>query len=255
MTYFQAIILSIIEGLTEFIPVSSTGHLILAQHFLHITQTDFTKSFDIIIQLAAILAVIWTFRSKIILSTKLWPSIIFAFLPTGIIGFVLYKLVKSYLLGNTMITVISLFVGGLALLLFDKLSIYKNQEKTIASLTPQKSATIGLFQTLSIIPGVSRSAASIIGGLISGLSRQEAVEFSFFLAIPTMVAASGYDLLKSGSSFSIGEYMVLAVGCIFSFISSLIAIRYFLSFIKKHDFTYFAIYRIVISVIVFLTLL
>lgn len=255
MTYLQTIILAIIEGLTEFIPVSSTGHLILAQHFLNIPVTEFTKSFEIIIQLAAILAVIWMYRQKILMSTKLWKNIIFAFLPTGIIGFVLYKLIKSYLLGNVMVTVVSLFVGGIALLIFDRASKKLTRDKLINDLSPKKSAVVGLFQTLSVVPGVSRSAASIIGGLVAGLTRQEAVEFSFFLAIPTMIAASGYDLLKSGFSFTSQEFLILGLGCIFSFASSALAIKFFMDFIKKHDFAYFAIYRIILSVIVFLTLI
>lgn len=255
MTIFQTIILAIIEGLTEFIPVSSTGHLILAQHFLNIPVTEFTKSFDIIIQLAAIFAVIWTFKDKILLSTKLWKNTFIAFLPTGIIGLILYKFIKSYLLGNPMVTVISLFVGGLALLIFDRVSKKPSRDKLITDLSPTKSVIVGVFQSLSIIPGVSRSAASIIGGLIAGLSRKEAVEFSFFLAIPTMLAASGYDLLKNGFSFSTEELIILGIGCFFSYISSAIAIKFFLNFVKKHDFTYFAIYRIIIAVIVFFTLL
>ena len=232
MTYFQAIILSIVEGITEFIPVSSTGHLILAQHFLGIPVTEFTKSFGIIIQLAAILAVLCMYWKKILMSTKLWKSLAFAFLPTGIIGLVLYKLIKSYLMGNVFVTVASLFFGGIALLFFDRISSKLSRNNSIVDLTPPKSVTIGLFQTLSVIPGVSRSAASIVGGLIAGLTRKEAVEFSFFLAIPTMMAASGYDLLKSGLSFSTYEYSVLVVGCFFSFVFSTLAIRFFIGFIK-----------------------
>lgn len=254
MNILQAIILSIVEGLTEFIPVSSTGHLIIVQHFLKIPVTEFTKSFEIIIQLAAILAVTWNFRQKIFASTKLWPNIIYAFLPTGIIGFVLYKLIKAYLLGNTLVTTFSLFLGGIVLLLFDRFYSETKKDTSITNLSPIKSASIGLFQTLSVIPGVSRSAASIIGGLLAGLSRKDAVEFSFLLAIPTMLAASGYDLLKSGLLFSSQEYVILAIGCIFSFTSSMIAVRFFMNFIKTHNFTFFGIYRIIISIIIFIFL-
>lgn len=253
MSIFQTIILSLIEGLTEFLPISSTGHLILAQHFLHISSTDFSKSFDIIIQFAAILAVIWEFRQKILLSTKCWKNTIYAFIPTGIIGFILYHFIKSYLLDNTLVVVLSLFFGGIILLIFDRLTIKEANNKKIEQLSPVKAALIGLFQSLSVVPGVSRSAASIVGGLVSGLTRQEAVEFSFFLAIPTMLAASGYDLLKSGFAFTSQEYFILGLGCFTTFISALIAIKFFLNFVKKHDFTYFAVYRIIVAVIVFLT--
>lgn len=256
MTILHSIILAIVEGLTEFLPISSTGHLILAQHFLHIPETEFTKTFDVTIQFFAILAVVWQFRRQIILSTKYWKNTFLAFLPTALIGFILYRYIKSYLLGNVYITVYSLFLGGIALLLFDYLYSHKKNGNTlkIVSLSPIRSFTIGLFQTLSVIPGVSRSAASIIGGLSTGLTREQAVEFSFYLAIPTMAAASGYDLLKSNLQFNSSELVILLIGCLLTFISATLAIKTFLNYVKKHNFFYFAVYRIILGVIIFLLL-
>ncbi len=254
MTIFQVIILSIIEGLTEFLPVSSTGHLILAQKFLAVPISEFSKSFDIIIQLAAILAVIWFYRNKLLQSKSLWQKTIISFLPTGILGFTLYKVIKNFLLGSLSITVTSLFLGGLILLLVDYLPRFNRGKKSIKDLSLSQLLNIGFFQSLSMIPGVSRSAASIVGGLFSGLDRVNAVEFSFLLAIPTMIAASGYDLLKSGLHFSSSEYLLLGLGCLVTFLSALVSTKTFISFVGKHNFTPFAIYRIVLALIIFISL-
>lgn len=254
MTFFQAIILSVIEGLTEFLPISSTGHLILAQKYLSVASTDFSKTFDIVIQFASILAVVWLFRQKLLSSLKIWQQSLIAFIPTGIVGLFLYKLIRHVLLANPFITVYALFFGGLVLLVVDRLPKLHLGQKNSLDLPPSRLVAIGLFQSISIIPGVSRSAASIVGGLVSGLSRSQAVEFSFFLAIPTMFAATGLDLLKSGLHFSSQEYSLLLVGCLFSFLSALAAVKFFLDFVKKHDFTPFALYRILLSLIVLFTL-
>ncbi len=254
MTIFQVIVLAIIEGLTEFLPISSTGHLILAQKYLSVTTSEFTKSFDIMIQFAAILAVVWIFRHRLFKSPKIWKSAIIAFIPTGIIGFTLYQLIRHVLLGNPLIVVYALFLGGLVLLLVDRAFKIDHSLKISKDLSTPQLLGIGLFQSISIIPGVSRSAASIIGGLSFGLTRAQAVEFSFFLAIPTMLAASGYDLLKSGLGFSPEEYRLLALGCLISFLSALVAVRLFIDYVKKHDFTLFAVYRILLSIVTFFTI-
>lgn len=255
MTYLQTIILAIVEGLTEFLPISSTGHLILTEKFLNITATEFTKSFNIIIQLSAILAVVVLYWSKIVRSRSLWKPVIIAFLPTGLLGFTLYKVVKGVLLDNIPVTIFALFFGGIALLVFDRLPKLKKGNLTTANLTPKNLVSIGLFQSISMVPGISRSAASIVGGLANGLSRVEAVEFSFLLAIPTMAAASGYDLLKTGFSFTGQEYLLLGIGCFFSFISASVAVKAFTSFVSKHDFTVFAVYRIIFALITWIILL
>ena len=254
MTILHTIIFALVEGITEFLPISSTGHLILAGHFLNITETDFVKSFDIIIQLGAILAVVFLYWKKIISSRKLWKQILIAFIPTGVLGLIFYSPVKQYLLGNVMVTIISLLVGGIALLFFDQ--IYKNKEaiNTSDKLSPKKLMTIGLFQSISMIPGVSRSASSIVGGLFTGLSRKEAVEFSFLLAIPTMATATGLDLVKSEFSFSSYETMLLIIGFVVAFFSALVAVKAFTNFVGNHNFKVFAIYRIVLALVVFLTL-
>lgn len=254
MTFIQTIILSIIEGLTEFLPISSTGHLILAQKLLGVADTGFTNSFNIIIQLAAILAVVVLFWSKIFRSKLLWKQIIIAFIPTGILGFTLYKFIKGYLLSNVFVTVYALIIGGIILLVIDHLPKLNTGKKTTNLLKPGNLLSIGLFQSISMIPGVSRFAASIVGGLFQSLSRVEAVEFSFLLAIPTMAAASGYDLLKSGLSFTLHEYLILGIGSLITFLSALLAVKAFTSFVAKHNFTLFAIYRIVLGLVALLIL-
>ncbi len=253
MNILQAIIISALEGLTEFLPISSTGHLILAEHFLKIESTDFVKSFDVIIQFGAILAVVWLYWKKIVSSKNLWVKLLISFIPTGIIGFTLYRLIKDYLLGNVLITVFSLFFGGIVLLLVDYLHKQHESPTSIDKLSNSKLISIGLFQSLSMVPGVSRSAATIVGGLFSGLSRKDAVEYSFLLAIPTMAAASGYDLLKNGLSFTVEQLIILSVGFIVSFITALIAVKTFTQYISHNNFKYFAIYRLVLAILVLIT--
>lgn len=253
MNILQAIIISALEGLTEFLPISSTGHLILAEHFLKIESTDFVKSFDVIIQFGAILAVVWLYWKKIVSSKNLWVKPLISFIPTGIIGFTLYRLIKDYLLGNVLITVFSLFFGGIVLLLVDYLHKQNESPTSIDKLSNSKLISIGLFQSLSMVPGVSRSAATIVGGLFSGLSRKDAVEYSFLLAIPTMAAASGYDLLKNGLSFTVEQLIILSVGFIVSFITALIAVKTFTQYISHNNFKYFAIYRLVLAILVLIT--
>ena len=252
MSYFQAIILAVIEGLTEFLPISSTGHLIITQHLLGINSTEFTKSFNIVIQLASILAVIVLFRKTIIKSKHLWKQLIIAFLPTGVLGIIFYKLIKAYLLDSTSVTIVSLIVGGVALLIIDTLPKLKNGQKKIQNLQITNLFTIGLFQTVSMVPGISRSAASIVGGLFSGLARQQAVAFSFLLAIPTMIAATGYDLINSGFLYTQNEYHLLLIGSFFSFLSAMLAVKAFTVFVQKNNFRLFAIYRIIFAIIIWL---
>lgn len=249
MTYIQTIILAIIEGLTEFLPISSTGHLILAQKLLNITPSEFTKSFSIIIQLSAIIAVAILYSKKIVESKKIWKQIFIAFLPTGIIGFTLYRLIKDYLLENVFITVLALLLGGIVLLIIDFLIKPNTGSKTTQDLQNKNLLSIGLFQSFSMVPGVSRSAASIIGGLSNGLSRVEAVEFSFLLAIPTMAAATGYDLLKTNFSYSKDQIILILIGCAFSFLSAMFSVKIFTSFVSKHSLTIFGIYRIILAII------
>lgn len=252
MNFIQAIILSIVEGLSEFLPISSTGHLVLASALLKITQTDFIKSFEIIIQSGAILAICFLYYRQIISNFKLWPKLMIAFLPTGIIGLALYQLIKNVFLGNSDLTLIALFLGGVLLIVFER--FYKEEESSLDSIDQisyKQAFLIGLCQSLAIIPGVSRAGATIIGGMFFGLKRQTAVEFSFLLAIPTMAAATGLDLLKSNFSFTPQEYLLLLVGLIGSFITAIFAVKFLVNFVKSHTFTVFGIYRILLALILF----
>jgi undecaprenyl-diphosphatase len=250
MNYFQAIILSIIEGLTEFLPISSTGHMVLAAKFLNIMQTDFVKSFEIIIQLGSIFAIIFLYWKTISKNKKVWKKIITAFIPTAIIGFLLYKIIKIFLLGNPLITLFALSIGGLLLIILEK--IYKEKDfhtDNIEKISFKNAFLIGIFQSISVIPGVSRSAATIIPALLLGTKRKTAVEFSFLLAIPTMLAASGLDLIKSKFSFTVFEYSILTVGFVGSFLVAIVAVKFLLNFIKRHTFIPFGIYRIILAII------
>lgn len=260
MHIFDALILGIVEGITEFLPVSSTGHLILTSHILNLSETVFTKSFEIIIQLGAILAVVYLYRTTIFKDFKAVRKVCIAFLPTAIIGLTVYSFVKKYLLGNDLIVVISLFVGGVCLILLE--SRFKKQKKSetttgditqqvtsIGEISHRKAFVVGLWQTIAIIPGVSRSAATIIGGELSGISRKVIVEFSFLLAIPTMGAATALDLYKNAHSFTHAEFGLLAVGFITSFIVALLAVKTFLHYIQKHSFAVFGYYRIFIALL------
>jgi undecaprenyl-diphosphatase len=253
MTYLHAAILGVVEGLSEFLPISSTGHLILTNHLLGLEETGFVKSFDIIIQLGAILAVAVLYFKTLATSLAVWKKIIAAFLPTAVIGLLLYKVVKTYLLGNQAVVLWALAIGGAALIIFEiifarrdsvmdaKLGTVAEQIKAISY--PQ-ALGIGLFQSLAIVPGVSRSAATVIGGLVLGLKRRTVVEFSFLLAIVTMAAATGLDIVKSYGEFSAANLPQLGIGFVSSFLVALFAIKALLKYVKNHTFIAFGVYRL-----------
>jgi undecaprenyl-diphosphatase len=256
MEIFQAILLGIVEGITEFLPISSTGHLILASDLLNIKKTDFLSSFEISIQLGAILSVIVIYWRKIFDNKILFKTVSVAFLPAAVLGFILYKLIKTYLFGNLVIVLISLFVGGILLIIFE----YFYQEKSTAIDAPEKITVkqafiIGLFQCLAMVPGVSRAASTIIGGLIIGLKRKTIVEFSFLLAIPTMLAATCWDLLNTGMHFSANEWWLILTGFVVSFIVAWFSIKWLLRFIQNHSFVAFGIYRIAVAGLFWLMIL
>lgn len=256
MTIFDSIILSIVEGITEFLPISSTGHLVLAAHILQIQQTEFVKSFEIIIQFGAILAVVFLYWRKFLQSKAIWKKILVAFIPTGIIGFLLYKVIRNVLLGNASVILITLFIGGVILIILELVHKEKSTDATkIEDISFKNAVLIGVFQSISVIPGVSRAAATIIGALLLGTKRKTAVEFSFLLAVPTMLAASGLDLVKNHLSFSGNELLVLVIGFIGSFIVATIAIKFFINFIQKHTFIPFGIYRIVAALLYWIIVL
>jgi len=250
MNLITAVIFGIVEGITEFLPISSTAHLDLAREILKVTSTDFFKSFQIAIQLGAILSVVVLYWKSFLLKFSVFKKILAAFIPTALIGLILYKPLKSFLLGNITIELWSLAVGGLFIIIFE---IFYRQKETaiddIGSIPYPKAFLIGIFQSIAIIPGVSRSAATIIGGLILGLKRKTIVEFSFLLAVPTMLAATVLDLAKSAGSFNSGQLIYLVVGFVVSFITALFAIKFLLYFIKNHNFIPFAIYRIALALL------
>lgn len=244
MNLISVIILSVIEGITEFLPISSTGHLILASKLLGLAGTEYLKTFEIVIQLGAILAVVVLYWRKFFADIEIYKKLLFAFLPTIIVGFTLYPLIKAYLLGNALIVVITLFLGGVFMILFEKyLKPHKSKE-----LSYKNYLVIGVFQAVSVIPGVSRAMATIVGGMYSGLSREKATEFSFLLAVPTMIAATGLDLYKSREILTVSNIGTLLTGSVLSFIFALIAIKFLINYVKKHDFTAFGIYRIVLAI-------
>ncbi len=256
----NALILGIIEGLTEFLPVSSTGHLILAGQLLGFND-DKGKVFEIAIQFAAILAVVWEYRARLghalvsvtsePASQRLAINLFVAFLPAAVLGFLFLKQIKFYLF-NPMVVATALIVGGV-LILWAERRKHVVRAETIDDMTWRDALKVGFAQALAMIPGTSRSGATIIGGLFFGLSRKAATEFSFFLAIPTMFAATSYDVYKNWHLFSADDIGLFAVGGAASFISALLAVRGLIRFISRHDFTVFAWYRIVFGVLVLAT--
>ena len=252
MTIIQTIILGVVEGVTEFLPISSTGHLILFGKLLGVVDSDFTKSFDIAIQLGAILAVVVLYWKRFLQGTDIWKKVFTAFLPTAVIGFLLYKILKQYLLSSPMLVVWALALGGVALIVFEWWYKRRKEGYRLQVIGYRQSFAVGVAQSLAIIPGVSRSGATIIGGMLMGISRQDIVEFSFLLAVPTMAMATAYDLYKSAGSFSFDQFGFLALGFIISFIVAVVSIKWLLYFIKNHSFIWFGVYRIGVALLFFI---
>jgi len=250
MNLIHTIILSAVEGITEFLPISSTGHMILVSKLLGIQPSDFTKTFEIVIQLGAILAVVVLYSKKLLTGWNLVKKLLVAFIPTAIVGFTLYPLIKGVLLGNSSITLNALFWGGLALIGIEQfLKKKKTDANSQSEISYKQALIIGTFQSLSVIPGVSRAAATIVGGLLTGLDRETATEFSFLLAVPTMFAATGLDLYKSRHLIAQTGYLTLLLGTFLSFIFAILAVKFLIGYVKKHDFTAFGIYRVTLSLI------
>ena len=250
MSLLHAVIFGIVEGVTEFLPISSTGHLILAARVLGLAQTEFIKSFEIAIQLGAILAVFFLYWKRFLVDFEALKRVMVAFTPTSILGLVFYKLVKKTLLGNTKVVLWSLLIGGVLLIIFELL--YREKEiakEDISDITLGQSFLIGVFQSVAIIPGVSRAAATIVGGLLLGLRRKTIVEFSFLLAVPTMLAATGFDLMKNAGLFSLNQFRFLFVGFIVAFIVAALSVKLLVYFIKNHNFILFGVYRIAVAFI------
>ena len=252
MNILQALVFGIVEGITEFLPISSTGHLMIADTLLHVGFSSFVTSFNIYIQLVAILAVVVLYFKKIFTSWLRILHIIAAFLPTAIIGLLLFPFIKKILLENLFVVGLALIGGGVIIIIFEYFIAKNIKEKNISIY---RSVWIGVFQALAVIPGVSRSAATIIGGRALGIKREDIVEFSFLLAIPTMLAATGLDLIKSDFSFSQNQWLLIAIGFVVAFLTALAAVKWFLSFIQKHGFAAFGWYRIVAGLIILIFLL
>ena len=258
---FKAVILGLVEGATEFIPVSSTGHLIIVSEWLG--QVDErAKTFDVFIQLGAILAIVWLYRARLTrtllaaghdpVSRRFVLKLIIAFVPAAAIGFLAHGWIKDHLF-NTRVVAAALVVGGVLILLIERWRPQVRVEE-VGDVPPSTALGVGLAQVLSLIPGTSRSGATIMGGYALGLSRTAATEFSFFLAIPIMIAATLYDLFKGWDNLSSGDLPFFAVGFIVSFLSALVVVKAFLSYVSRHSFAVFAWYRIALGLLLLLLL-
>ncbi|MFH6966395.1 undecaprenyl-diphosphate phosphatase [Flavobacterium sp. FlaQc-28] len=254
MNTLQAIVLAIIEGITEFLPVSSTGHMIIASSFFGIAHDDFTKLFTIVIQLGAILSVVILYFKRFFQSLDFYFKLLVAFVPAVVLGLLLSDFIDG-LLENPVTVAISLLIGGLILLKVDEWFNTPNSTETSQEISYIQAFKIGLFQCLAMIPGVSRSGASIVGGMSQKLSRTTAAEFSFFLAVPTMLGATVkkcYDYYKAGFELSHDQINLLIIGNIVAFIVALLAIKTFIGFLTKNGFKVFGYYRIIAGIILLL---
>lgn len=252
MSILEAIIIAIVEGITEFLPVSSTGHMIIVEKLLNIPSTDFTKLFTVGIQLGAILAVVVLYWKKFIspIATKnfqFYGKLLVAVIPALALGFIFSDTIDE-LLESTMTVAIALIAGGIVLLFIDKV-FNKPIVETDEKISYLNALVIGIWQCIAMIPGVSRSAASIIGGMQQKLTRKLAAEFSFFLAVPTMAAATGYKLLKGYETITTEHIKLFVIGNVVAFIVALLAIKFFIGFLQKHGFRFFGYYRIIAGTI------
>lgn len=251
MDIIEAIIISIVEGLTEFLPVSSTGHMILTQGILGVKSDEFVKLFTVCIQFGAILSVLVMYWKRFFQTWSFYWKLLVAFLPAAIIGFLAGDLIDSFL-ENVWVVSIMLVIGGVFMLFADKLFNKPQEDQTI---TYKKSLMIGLAQCIAMIPGVSRSMATIVGGMTQKLSRKTAAEFSFFLAVPTMAAASGYKLLQAftsdtGMQLLSENWLTLLIGNVVAFIVAILAIKFFIDFLTKYGFKAFGYYRIIVGLVI-----
>lgn len=263
----KAILFGVVEGITEWLPISSTGHMILLDEFIHLgVSAEFYKLFEVVIQLGAILAVIilyfktiWPFRNdngSITLDRStldLWGKIIVACLPAAVIGILFNDWMEEHFFTPEVVA-ITLILYGVLFILIESRNVGSGQVKNVHDISYAKAIQVGIFQLLSLVPGTSRSGSTIIGGLLIGLERSVAAEFTFYLAIPVMIGASLLKLikyiLKVGFVFNGSELLILAVGCLVAFIVSILVIRFLMAYIKKHNFTVFGYYRIVLGLMV-----
>ncbi len=254
MNYLYAIILGIIEGVTEFLPISSTGHMIIASSFLGIAEDSFTKNFEVIIQFGAILSVLVLYWRRFLPNWNFYKKLFVAFLPTAFVGFLVKDFVDQ-LLGSVEVVAWALILGGILLILSDRwFSHLTSDGRKTRDLSYLDALKLGLFQCLAMIPGVSRSGATIMGGLTLGMNKKEAAEFSFFLAVPTMAAATSYKLLKVYKNIEAGQVSLLVVGCVVSFVVAMIAIKFFINVVSRYGFKVFGYYRIALGLLILILL-
>ncbi len=250
MQIFDAVILGIIEGITEFLPISSTGHLIITSSLLQIPTSEFLTTFEIAIQCGAVLSVAWLYHKKLQQKPELLLFACIGFLPAAVIGALFHSKIKI-LLGSTATVGWSLLIGGICLLLLEVWQSHRKQpQRTLTDLRCSDALIIGILQTLALIPGVSRAAATIAGGLLLRFTRQQATEFSFLLSLPTIIGATVFDLLSMSNLPSNNEWILLVVGGITSFIFATLSIRWLLQFITTHTFTLFGWYRIFAGILI-----
>lgn len=265
--YIISVILGIVEGLTEFLPISSTGHLIVAGDLLRFNQLmgdpDRAELFEVVIQLGAILAVGYLFRQRLFSSLtakngssdsgRLRTYLIVAFLPAAILGFLFHTAIKNYLFSSLSVA-ISLIVGGIIIIMIEKFTKEEKRTTTVSTMTMKDALVIGFAQVLSLIPGTSRSASTIMGGMLGGMTRPAATEFSFLLSFPVMIAASGYELLKYRHLLHADMLGILGVGFITAFVSALVVVAWLIRFVQRHSFTGFGIYRILLGALILILL-
>ena len=257
MTLFQTVVIAIVEGITEFLPVSSTGHMIIAQKMLNVESTEFVKAFTVNIQFGAILSVVILYRKRFFQSMDFYWKLLVAFLPAAVIGFLASDYIDS-LLENVVVVAIMLVIGGVFMLFVD--TWFNNTSEENQEMNWKRALKIGFFQCIAMIPGVSRSMATIVGGMTTKLTRKNAAEFSFFLAVPTMAAATGYKLLKlilepTGKAILMDNLTTLIIGNIVAFVVAMAAIKFFIGFLTKYGFKAFGYYRIVVGVIILVLLM
>lgn len=251
MSFWQAVILAIIEGLTEFLPVSSTGHMIIASSLMGISDLPITKIFEVNIQFGAILSVVVLYWKRFFNTIDFYKKLFVAVIPALAIGFFLDKYIDQMLESVTVVAVM-LVLGGIILIFVDKW--FKHPEKPVTEPSYKTALIIGFFQCIAMIPGVSRSAASIIGGMTQNMTRKAAAEFSFFLAVPTMFAAAGYKLLKNYKTIQSGDIELLLVGNVVAFIVAMLAIKFFVNFLTRYGFKIFGYYRIGLGILILMML-
>lgn len=250
MTLFEAIIIAIVEGITEFLPVSSTGHMIITQELLGMEINDFVKAFTVNIQFGAILSVVVLYWKRFFQSVDFYLKLFVAFLPAAIIGFLASDFIDQ-MLENVVVVAVMLVLGGIVLVFVDR---WLNNPSADQTITYNKALKIGFFQVISMIPGVSRSAATIIGGMTQNLDRKTAAEFSFFLAVPTMFAASAYKLLQNYKHIDAEHIDILLIGNVVAFLVAIIAIKTFISLLTRYGFKWFGYYRIMVGLIILIML-